>query len=314
MSAESVDTVELTCELQRVIFQAKDSGFIIGSFIDEEIYGHLTAKGTIINPQVGLEYTLTGAWDNDPKYGRQFDIQTFCVVKPTDTDGIFKYIVRICKFVGNKIGTQIIDKFGENTLDIMKNDPGEIANQISGITMTRALEIQKALKINEDYEKVMVELESILNVPGMLKSLPSQLIEKYEFSAGEIVRKNPYLLTDFSGVAFPLADRVALHIGFSRSAVERKSAAAHYCVKRAMQEGNVWVPRKGLIEMIRELVQVRDLGEGIDAFIEHGIFVESYDIHIAVVPSAMDESYVYHRIIESSMVKRGIYRDEYCTD
>jgi len=184
--------VKISGELTRIIFK-NDNGFLIGAFTGEEQF---TATGTLINPQTGLDYALHGDWKDTPKYGRQFVFTRVETDMPVNPDGIFKYIVRICRFVGSAVGQRIVDKYGAETLDIMKSDPGRVARDISGITAARATEIQTTLLENQHRERVMVELGVILDVPGMIKKTMSMLYQDYKDQAAEAVKKNPYILTN----------------------------------------------------------------------------------------------------------------------
>jgi len=260
--------IKITGELSRIIFKS-DSGFLIGSFHDRD-NSFITATGNLINPQTGIEYSLFGDWTESPKYGRQFAFNRFETELPSDPVGIFKYLVRSCKYVGSAVGQSLVDTYGSETLKIMKSDPDRIANDIQGITVKRAKEIQTTLMQQEQNEKIMIELETLLDVQGMFKKLPEQLFEKYQYNAAEKVKENPYILTEFPRVGFALADRVALHNGFSRTSVKRKAAAALHCLRENQQAGSTWIPSSDLIQKMKELIQIIDLEQGIQELIDAG--------------------------------------------
>jgi exodeoxyribonuclease V alpha subunit len=198
-------------ELCRIVYR-NDNNFLIGSF--QGPGGVFTAIGSIINPQVNMEYELTGEWQDTARYGQQFKFSRYRSIQPVDAKGIFKYIVRVCKFVGGTVGNRLLDTYGEKTLEIMKTDPDRVAMETAGITLDRAKEIQKTLIDNEHNESVMVELEAMLDVQGMRKSLAGDLIHAFGNNAGDVIRGNPYTLTWFAGIGFALADRVALNVGY----------------------------------------------------------------------------------------------------
>lgn len=267
----SNQTEELEGTLSRIVFK-NDSGFVIGAFTDKH-NNKFTAIGSMINPQINMEYIMSGYWVEDHKYGEQFRFSHYETIMPVDTSGIFKYIVRICKFVGPTIGNVICEKYGDKTLEVMKADPQKLSDEISGITLSRAQEIQTALFENEANEKVMVELESILNVPGMRKSLASDLINSYKSKAAEVIKDNPYILTQFYGISFSLADRVALNVGYVRNGIERKKAATMHCMHQNMRDGSIWIREQVLIENIQILIQVPDLSDGLHDLLSDGVIV-----------------------------------------
>lgn len=268
----TTETVEIEAALIQIKFQG-DNNFIIGNFIDKQ-NNRINGMGNIINPQLEIDYLLSGHWDEHPKFGEQFKFHSYDTVMPVDTNGIFKYIVRVCKFVGPTIGSLLVDKYGKETLSIMKKDPNRIVREISGITTERAREIQAALLSNEANEKLMVQLESMLDVPGMLKKLPNELFKKYKDKAAEMVEFNPYILTGFRRVSFQLADRVALKNGTPRDDIERKKAATIHCLHKNMKEkGSVWIRRENLIDQIKELIQAPKIKYGLKALEEEGVLV-----------------------------------------
>jgi exodeoxyribonuclease V alpha subunit len=298
-------SITITATLDRIIFQKEETGFIIGQFFDAEAAGsRLTAVGTMINPQISMEYRLTGGWEDNPRFGKQFKFSQFSMIIPHDTNGIYKYIVRVCKFVAASRGQQIIDTYGKTALDVMKNEPERLSADVHGITLDRAKEIQAALLANELNESVMVELGSILDVPGIRKSLLGQLVEKYKSNAPAMVRENPYRLTQFSGVGFLLADRVAVHIGFPRDSVFRKEAAACHIIEQTMQEGSVWIHIDELLSKMKELIQVVDLDEGVRSLLKRGAIVKSADAgrYVAFSGPAEDEWYISRKLISGSFV------------
>jgi len=292
---------QISGTIEKIRFQ--QDGFVIGDFRNNaKSPSFFSILGDMINPQVGMEYKLTGKWYDDPVYKLQFKFSSFETVKPSDLQGIFKYIVRICKFVGPEVGKKIIYKFGEKTLDVMKNDPDSISTSINRITHKRALEIQESLRANEENEKLMVELEAMLNVPGMHKSVAPKLIEMFKSSAAEILKNNPYILTHVKGIGFSLADRVALANGFDRESIHRKRAACLHVISEIMTTGSVWVPRKKLVDDMKELIHVKDVMYGVTSLVNDGSIVRQPgigNVGLYALPNPYeDECFISKKIIE----------------
>lgn len=275
------DQESINSELIRNIF-SNDSGFIIGSFRNLDTQTIFTGTGTIVNPQIGMEYKLFGNWKVTPKYGEQFSFTRFETIIPNNPMGIFKYLVRSCKYVGSKIGQALIDNYGSETLTVLKTDPARVVKDISGITNEKALEIQESLLTREASEKTMVELEALLDVQGMLKKVPETLFKQYGSNAPEMIKQDPYFLTSLRGVGFPLADRVALHIGFSRTDIKRKKAVCIHCLRENEQNGSTWILATDLLKNMLELIQIVGLEDGIQELIEQNMII-------------LDDSYIAFR-------------------
>jgi exodeoxyribonuclease V alpha subunit len=139
----------------------------------------------------------------------------------------------------------------------------------------------------------------------MRKSLQAELIRTFKSDAAEIVKQNPYILTDFSGIGFSLADRVALNIGYARDSIERKKAVVIHCLKQNMQEGSVWISGKLLINNIQVLIQVPGLGDGVEVLVDEGVIVadsDSYDdMYYAFVQVAIDELFIADVLINMAL-------------
>jgi len=295
------DKETISGELNRIIYQ-NDNNFIIGAFRDPTTNAPFTAIGTIINPQVNMDYALAGSWESNAKYGDQFKFDRYETIKPKDANGIFKYIVRQCKFVGSTVGNRIVEAYGENTLKMMKDNPEQIATDIQGITLARAQEIQKTLIKNEINETVMVELESMLDVPGMRKSLLGDLIATFGNNAGDVLRGDPYVLTTFGGIGFAMADRVALNIGFPRDSPARKRAATVHVLQEVMSEGSIWIERTELIERVKELIQIKNLAEGLELLLADKEVVQNDDGLVAFRRPAEDEQGVAKMLAEMEVM------------
>lgn len=275
------EKIKIEATLKRIIFQGNDN-FIIGSFWGEN--GRYSALGNILNPQIDVVYHLIGNWEETPKYGPQFKFSSFQTIEPVTENGIFNYIVRVCKFVGVKTGNIILNEFGTDTLEIMRTNPTLMAKTISGITIDRAKTIQEVLLENQDQEKLLVDLESLLDVPGLPKNLIHKLIDRYKSNASEVVKTDPYVLMSFRGVSFLLADKVAMQNGIKPGSIKRKRAVAIHCLRENMKDGHTWAEGQDLLSKMKQLVPVKGLKDGLNqlkseeiVMCRYGVFKETYD-------------------------------------
>ena len=292
------DPEQIAGTLSRIIFQ-NDGGFLIGKFTDSIQHNNtFSAYGSMVNPQIDMEYLFSGQWVDSPKYGKQFNFTTYETQMPLDPRGIFNYIVRICRFVGSSVGNALLDKYGEKTIHVLKTNPEKVARDVRGITFVRAKEIQKTLLENEMSEQVIVQLEAILDVPGMRKSLAGALYAEFRSDAAELVKKNPYIITNFPGIGFPLADRVALHNDIARDDIERKKSAAKFCLLENMNNGSTWMRLKDLLHEIYALIQVHDIEAGVYSLIDDDVFTIHNEDMIAFTRVARNEQHIADKLIK----------------
>ena len=80
-------------------------------------------------------------------YGEQFKVESFERKAPQNAAAILRYLSSgAIKGVGPSTAGRIVERFGEDSLEIIQNDPKMLAN-IKGISL------QKALAISEEYKK-----------------------------------------------------------------------------------------------------------------------------------------------------------------
>jgi exodeoxyribonuclease V alpha subunit len=285
--------------LKSIRFQ-NDKGFLIGIFENQHKksrFGgnNFSGLGNIINPEPGIAYKLFGNWESNGQYGDQFKFNFYEVLQPTDTKGIYQYLVRVCKWVGPTVAGRIVDKFGTETLTVLKADPAKVSSAIAGITLDRAKEIQEKLKENEHIEKVMVELERIFApIPGLRKNLSAEMISIWKSDALERLKKNPYILTRIKGTGFPTADKVALSMGFDRGSVFRESAAVWHLLHENMNAGgSVWMDEAKLKAGVMELT---GLGGGLGKIAETGDEIVIRAGAWAVAEADRNETYIAEKV------------------
>jgi exodeoxyribonuclease V alpha subunit len=302
----------IEARLDRIRFANAENGFLIGIFYNSK---HIVALGNCIRPEIGQDYKLHGEWIDDPKWGKQFRFQHYETVVPKSTDGIFRYIVRIAKWVGPSIGNQLIRLYGEETLNILANDPERVASDVRGITPTRAREIQALIRENRDMEAVLVALEELLGDQHLRKSLPIELAKHWGSDAIEIIKDDPYVLTQFSRIGFLGADRVAIQkLQFDVKALKRQTACIQHVLRDSeLLGGNTWMRRDDLLSACEGLIGYEP-EEGLGKAIARGD-VAMEKGYVAREKVANDERYIankIHELMEGG--ERGVDQRGYSPD
>ena len=293
-----LDLTTITATLEHIRW-SNGEGFLIGSFFSESTKT-FTAVGSILNAQPAMTYKLFGAWKTHPKFGWQFQFDRYESVQPSDEDGIYRYLVRVVKYVGPSIAEKLIVEYDANTLDVLREDPCRVAQEIPGISLKKAKEIQAELIENERDEKVLVELMGILTLPGMRKSLPYDLIEDYGSDAVEKLKTNPYIIVDYPGTGFLMADRLGVQvIKIDPDSGFRMKAAIDYAMNEDLQgQGNTWIHRDGLKAAVKELISTAlKFDSVIEKMIEIGLIVNR-DGWLATKQVDIDENLIVKKIRE----------------
>ena len=109
--------MELKGQIEKFIYQNEANSYTIAEFETEDeqtiVVGYLPFIGS------GDNLKVIGNFVEHKKYGRQFKVDTFEKLMPQTTAALEKYLANSnIKGVGKAIAKKIIEKFGENTINI----------------------------------------------------------------------------------------------------------------------------------------------------------------------------------------------------
>ena len=83
---------ELSAEVQFVTFFNEDNNYLIARVRSKDEPGPFSIVGHLTKVTPGELLRLTGAWVTHPKYGRQFQVETFDREMPATVNGIRRYL------------------------------------------------------------------------------------------------------------------------------------------------------------------------------------------------------------------------------
>ena len=224
--------------LSRIRFQSDNGEFAVCE-LELRNGQAVTMVGNILSARPGESVEVSGRWQNDARYGRQFAIDSIRPVPPTTREGIEKYLSSgFVEGIGPVLAERIVDHFGEDTLDILDDDPGRIT-EVEGIGKVRGERIMDAWAEQRQVRSVMVFLQSNGVSPGFAVKIWKQYGER----SVQIVRENPYKLAeDIYGIGFRTADAIALEAGLERDSLARLRAGILYCLRQAHSDGHMYLP------------------------------------------------------------------------
>ena len=272
---------ELICRegtVHSVIFQNAENGYTVLRLLTEE--GEIvTVVGCIPCVAPGEHLTVTGTWETHPQHGEQLRAEELERSLPEEEDEILAYLSSgICKGVGPATARSIVERFGLDTLDILETEP-ERLQMIRGITAKKAMEIGAMFRQHMGLRRLM-EFLSRYQLPPVLAI---RLRQQYGDGALEMVRRNPYLLSDdVCGVDFSVTDTMALSMGFAEDCGKRLRAAVTFELTFNENNGHVFLPRDKLLSATCQLLDcgLEQVEAALDALTEqHAVVIE----HIANV-------------------------------
>ena len=78
-------------KLEYIIFENKETHYVVASFSQTNTYHLFTGAGCIVDPMEDQEYELCGEYIRHPKYGTQFKIESYKKILPTHEDAIIHF-------------------------------------------------------------------------------------------------------------------------------------------------------------------------------------------------------------------------------
>lgn len=213
----------------------------------------ITVVGTMPYICEGDSVTVYGKWVHNPKYGRQFRVESYEKNLPADANSILRYLsARTVHGIGPKTAQKIVEEFGDETFDVMENHPDWLA-QIPGISHKKALEISEDFKKKSGIRSAMMFFREWFGA-----SLTAKIYNKWGSSAVELAKHNPYILCDgISGISFEASDNMAISLGLARDSIERiKSGVKYMLSHNAANNGHVCLPREKLTAASAKLLGV----------------------------------------------------------
>lgn len=149
----------LRCVVERITYQNTENGYTVLKCAVKNYNDLVTVVGTMPDTHVGSVLSLDGMWKMDAKYGRQFSVQKFEETLPATVYGIEKYLGSgLVKGVGPKFAKRIVEKFGEDTLDIIEETPDELL-KVPGIGKVRVDRIKTSWQEQKEIKNIMLFLQ-----------------------------------------------------------------------------------------------------------------------------------------------------------
>ncbi|MGE3910056.1 MAG: AAA family ATPase, partial [Chloroflexota bacterium] len=252
-TSPAASDVPLDGIVERITFYNPTNGF---SVVRLRVRGRrepIAVVGTLPAVQPGELLALQGRWHTDTRHGAQFRPTAAEVRRPSDVDGIVRYLGSgLVRQIGPVLAKRIVAVFGERTLDVLDTTP-ERVREVSGIGPQRAAGIVAAWAEHRALRDVM----AYLSEHGLDTRFAPRLMATYGADAPRILTANPYrLVADVPGIGFPSADRLGQDRGVRHTAPVRVQAAVQDALLTASQNGHTRLPRPSLISEVADLAEV----------------------------------------------------------
>ncbi|XZI41561.1 SF1B family DNA helicase RecD2 [Clostridium perfringens] len=237
--------------VESIVFKSSDTGYTVIKFRENNIIH--TAVGVLPHVKEGQNLKIIGSWVNHSQFGKQFKVEECEEILPTSKDGIEKYLSSgIIQGIGPVTAKKIVNKFGEDTLNILDNNI-ERLKEIEGIGKKKLETIIESYREQRELKNITIFLQTHgLSVNQCLK-----IYKKYGASSVDTVKNNPYILCDeISGIGFKTSDKIARSLGIEIDSPFRIQSGIRYVINEFCANGHTFMPKDELIKEASNVLTV----------------------------------------------------------
>ena len=215
----------------------------------------IKAVGYCLPISENLKYQMKGEWSKNPKFGLQFEVESYEEIIIPNRDSIVSYLTSgQIKGIGPVIAQRIYDTFGDDTLEVLDKDPKRLL-EIHGISEGKLRKICDSYIANRGARDVV----AFLTPHGISANRAVKLYTEYGSKAKEIAQKHPYRLCELTGIGFNTADKIAQSMGVSKTAPERIDKGLLYTLRDAESRGHLCLEKHDFINSAIKLLDTPEL-------------------------------------------------------
>ena len=285
--------------------------FVIGLFKVEEtniedmrVYVNrtITFKGNFEALSRGEIYKFYGCCVDHPKYGFQFDVSSYEVIKPEGKDGVIAYLSSgIFGGIGKNTARIIVNTLGEDALDLIVEDKN-VLDRVPKLSTKKKALIYNTLKENEDSRRSIVELTNC----GFSINDASEIYKIYKENTLKTLEYNPYSMIDVvKNITFPKIDEIRDSFDIDIADSRRLEACILYCMSElSFESGDIYLNYDEIKNKVNEYNHINIDDVLFDDCIENlvsdlRIIREDNKYFLSNIYNA--EEYIASRIIDLSM-------------
>ncbi len=243
---------EIRGTVEGILYRNDDNGYIVATMVSDEDE-LVSIVGIMPGVDEGDRITVSGKWENNARYGKQYRVLEYISEMPTDAADIERYLASgAIKGIRARTARKIVEQFGADTADVIENHPEWLA-QLPGISPKRAREISEEFKSKSDIRATVAFFREYFG-PAATMSI-YKTFGKHSIS---LAKDNPYrLCEEVRGIGFEKADAMAQKLGIARDSNERIAAGIIYILTfNGIQNGHTCLPKEKLIEAAASLLGV----------------------------------------------------------
>lgn len=249
--------IEIVFEVEFIIFRDIQTGYTVAR---TKIKKHpkdvsIPSSSNVVSGNfpvihVGDEFKAVGSWVSTAK-GCSFKVTTASLVLPETEKGMIDFLSKIVKGIGKKTAERIVEKFKEESFDVIMNRPEELKG-IKRLGDKNIDKLHKQMLMYKDFEEVAMFLIPL----GVSHTQAVLIYEKLGYSSISIIEKNPYILLDHSDLPLKLIDKMARNLNIPFDDKSRVEYGLLYFIKYMMNsKGDLFTYYDYLVDNLSQFLR-----------------------------------------------------------
>lgn len=240
-------------KIKKTIFYNADNGFLVALFrvketndisLKEKVNKTITITGQFPDVNLDVLMELYGKFIKNERFGMQYSVNNYVLSRPDSKEAITDFLASsFISGCGEVTAKKIVDMYGKDTLDIIKNDKTKLL-MIDGMTESRANKIYDSL---QNYNKSSDIIMTFQNL-GFSIDECFKIYQKFKNKIEDILNEDFYDLKEV--IDFAKVDNI-----YIKRYGDKTSVRIYACIIEAMQQlsnsnGDIYYYEQEIKEML----------------------------------------------------------------
>lgn len=237
------------------------------------------------------------------KFEKQIQVNRYRAVEPR---GAYKVIAYLTQLKGlNTRAEKIYEKFGDDSIRMLKENPEKVAAAIKGISERMAKEWQNELLNKETEEQDLLFLLDL----GLSVKQAKELQNNYQSQIRSKLNEDPYILLSVRGsnVSFSKCDQIAKQIGIDFGHPSRIEQGIRHALQEATREGHTFLPKEELFNRAKAILDIKMTPTEMKKVLEKG----SDTVKLHARTFKVDLKDIERRLMKMETLKRDSAKERY---
>lgn len=214
----------------------------------------LLFKSVYVSPVplvIGARVELEGEWIPG-KFGLQLKVTSLSLARRPSVEAALQYLQSGVVFgIGPALAKRIVSTFGVETMRILESDPERLL-EVPGLGRHTVDHLMQVLQVRAGHAE---SVGALLQV-GLTIGFAQRVLQHFGPQAADVVRDDPYRLSEVCGIGFLRADAIARGLGLVPESAPRIRAGLRYVLESESEKGHSCLPIQTLLDAAVDLLAI----------------------------------------------------------